>query len=174
MKGYYEYKLTKRNNKIVTRKVWHYSWTIEATNKRMKYHSTKHGKTYLKLPIIDKPNKSKEGLLSSRPFSQYHYKLLNNVYSKENRILKQVSEQLKKPNKITNCIKESLYKLRIVFKSKIQDLYQETEHLVNLTNEQLRYLNKKLSTLYNNYHHLCLEYKQTNNFTPVTVFVRPD
>ena len=124
----YEYKLTRRKGRIISRRMFVYRWTTEATTKRAKYHETKNGKTYLKLPIQSKPKPSKEELLALRPFSDIHYKLINNAYSQESksmRILKKCAENDKHLIDIENMsAKLKAYKSSLKLKNPKNMLYR--------------------------------------------------
>lgn len=174
----YEYKLTKRNGKIVSRKVFTYRWTIEATKKRAKYHETKNGKTYLRLPIkiADKPSKLER--LESRPFSEYHNKLIDSLYSQKSKsmqILRKIAENDKHEIDIENMsyklkayksslklrnTKNMLYTVETYYKDNEQQIKTLTcNHVSKIpdTNE-LANLNRELSQ-YPNYHHLTVKTK---------------
>lgn len=180
----YEYKLTRRKGRIVSRRMFVYRWTIEATTKRAKYHETKNGKTYLRLPIQSKPKPSKKELLALRPFSDMHYKLINNAYSQESksmRILKKCAENNKHLIDIENMSaklkayksslklknpKNMLYKIETYYtddKQKIKTL--SVEHVSNRPEvNYLANMNRTLSK-YPNYHHLAVKNKNGNVLT---------
>lgn len=180
----YEYKLTRRKERIISRRVFVYRWTIEATIKRAKYHETKNGKTYLRLPVQSKPKPSKEELLALRPFSEYHYKLINKAYSQESksmRILKKCAENNKHLIDIENMStklrayksslklknpKNMLYKIETYYtddKQKIKTL--SVEHVSNEPGvNYLANINRTLSK-YPNYHHLSVKNKNGNILT---------
>ena len=132
--GRIEYTLTKRNNKIVSRKVYKYSWSIEANLKRNTYHETKNGKIYPLLPIHHE-KKSKEELLASRRFSQYHYTLINNAYCKESqslRILKCITNEQKHNIELENTAKKlSIYKSALKLKNPKNSMYKVIIHSVD-------------------------------------------
>lgn len=172
----YEFVLTRRHNQIVTRKIFTFKWSVTANNKRKKYHETKNGKTYIKLPIRSKETIDKETLLASRPFSKYHYDLINSAYSREDRSLKlaaeraKYEERIKKMSERLNAYKSSL-KLRnpknMLYK--IVSYYEDTSHKVRILSEEyvptidIDTINKKMkeqNTLlsrYDMYHHISLK-----------------
>lgn len=84
---------TRRRNKIIAREIAWFTWSIDAIRKKQILHKTFSPRPKLEIPSLPKP--SKEEKLKQRPFSQYHYKLINNLYGndKENRILKQQAEK---------------------------------------------------------------------------------
>lgn len=178
----YEFKLTKRNGKIVSRKVSTYRWTVEATIKRAKYHETKNGKSYLRLPIKKKTILTKTELLASRPFSDTHYKLVNDAYSQESksmRILRKNAEEQKHLIDIENMsTKLKAYKSSLKLKNpknllyKIETYYTDdkqqiktlsTKYVSNIPSvNELATLNRNLSK-YNCYHHVSVKNKNTDN-----------
>lgn len=180
----HEYKLTRRKGRIISRRMFVYRWTIEATTKRAKYHETKNGKTYLRLPIQSKPKPSKEELLALRPFSDTHYKLINNAYSQESksmRILKKCAENSKHLIDIENMsAKLKAYKSSLKLKNpknmlyKIETYYTDNKQKVktlsveHVSNEPdvnyLANMNRTLSK-YPNYHHLSVKDKKDNVLT---------
>lgn len=176
--------LTKRQNRIVSREILTYRWSIKALQIRKKYHETKNGKTYLKLPIQSKTKLDKLKLLESRPFSEYHNKLINSLYSQESvsmRILKNSAEEQKHEINIDNMsYKLKAYKSALKLKNpknvlyKIVSYYEDdkqkvrilSEEFVNNTNyneinNKVRELNKNLSK-YNIYHHTSVKDKNDN------------
>lgn len=179
--GFYDYILTKRNDRIVSRKVWSYTWTIEATLKRKRYHETKNGKSYLKLPIKSKVKPSKLELLNARPFSEYHYKLIEQAYSQKSKsmqILKKYAENNKHLIDIENMShKLKAYKSSLKLKNPKNVLYKiETYHtdekqkikttsvsyVSNLPEvNYLANLNRTLSKN-SNYHHVSVKDKKDN------------
>lgn len=180
----YEYKLTRRKGRIISRRMFVYRWTIEATTKRAKYHETKNGKTYLKLPIQSKPKPSKEELLALRPFSDIHYKLINNAYSQESksmRILKKCAENDKHLIDIENMsAKLKAYKSSLKLKNpknmlyRIETYYTDDKQKVKTLSVEyvsnrpevnyLANMNRTLSK-YPNYHHLAVKNKNGNVLT---------
>ena len=174
----YEFKLTRRQNKIVTRKVFIFKWSVTANEKRKKYHETKNGKTYIKLPIRSKETIDKETLLASRPFSKYHYDLINSAYSKEDRSLKLATERAKHEERIKKMRerltayksslklrnpKNALYKIVSYYEDNSQKVRVLTEEYVSsLTlegiSEKMKETNALLSK-YRSYHHMSLKDK---------------
>ena len=181
MFGYYTYTITKRNNRIVSRKIWSYSWTVEANLKRKRYHETKNGKSYLRLPIKSKAKPSKLELLNARPFSEYHYKLIEQAYSQKSKsmqILKNYAENNKHLVDIENMSYElKAYKSSLKLKNPKNMLYRiETYHtdgkqkikttsvkyVSNLPEvNYLASLNRTLSEN-SNYHHVSVKDKKDN------------
>ena len=180
----YEYKLTRRKGRIISRRMFVYRWTIEATTKRAKYHETKNGKTYLKLPIQSKPKPSKEELLALRPFSDTHHKLIDELYSQESKsmqILKKNAENYKHLIDIENMsAKLKAYKSSLKLKNPKNMLYRietyytddkqkvKTLSVEHVSNEpEVNYLaniNRTLSK-YPNYHHLSVKDRKDNVLT---------
>lgn len=174
----YEFVLTRRQNKIVTRKIFTFKWSVTANEKRRKYHETKNGKTYMKLPIRSKETIDKETLLASRPFSKYHYNLINSAYSKEDRSFKLAverathEERIKKMRERLNAYKSSLklrnpknalYKIVSYYEDNSQKVRVLTEEYVpSLTlegiSEKMKETNALLSK-YRSYHHMSLKDK---------------
>lgn len=156
-------------------------WSKKAIEKQEKYHETKNGKTYLRLPIQSKPKPSKEELLALRPFSEYHYKLINKAYSQESksmRILKKCAENDKHLIDIENMsAKLKAYKSRLKLRNpknmlyRLEIYYSNSKHeiktiLVRYVNSipevnYLANLNRHLSK-YPNYHHLSIKDKKDN------------
>lgn len=179
--GYYTYTLTKRNNRIVSRKVWSYTWTVEANLKRKRYHETKNGKSYLRLPIKSKVKPSKLELLKSRPFSEYHHKLIEQAYSQKNKsmqILKNYAENSKHLIDIENMShklkayksslklknsKNMLYKIETYYTDEKQKIKTTSiKHVSNLPEvNYLANLNRTLSKD-SNYHHVSVKDKRDN------------
>lgn len=181
MFGYYNYILTKRNNKITSRKIWSYSWTVEANLKRRRYHETKNGKSYLRLPIKSKAKPSKLELLNARPFSEYHYKLIEQAYSQKSKsmqILKNYAENNKHLVDIENMsYKLKAYKSSLKLKNPKNMLYRietyHTDEKQKIKTTSVKYvsnlpevnylanLNKTLSEN-SNYHHVSVKDKKDN------------
>ena len=177
----YIYTLTKRNNRIVSRKIWSYSWTVEANLKRKRYHETKNGKSYLRLPIKSKAKPSKLELLNARPFSEYHYKLIEQAYSQKSKsmqILKNYAENNKHLVDIENMsYKLKAYKSSLKLKNPKNMLYRietyHTDEKQKIKTTSVKYvpnlpevnylasLNRALSEN-SNYHHLSVKYKNDN------------
>lgn len=174
----YEFKLTRRQNRIVTREVFTFKWSVTANRKRKIYHETKNGKTYIKLPIRSKETIDKETLLASRPFSKYHYDLINSAYSKEDRSLKLAAERAKHEERIKKMRerliayksslklrnpKNALYKIVSYYEDNSQKVRVLTEEYVSsLTlegiSEKMKETNALLSK-YRSYHHMSLKDK---------------
>lgn len=181
MFGYYNYILTKRNNKITSRKIWSYSWTVEANLKRKRYHETKNGKSYLRLPIKSKAKPSKLELLNARPFSEYHYKLIEQAYSQKSKsmqILKNYAENNKHLVDIENMsYKLKAYKSSLKLKNPKNMLYRietyHTDEKQKIKTTSVKYvpnlpevnylasLNRTLSEN-SNYHHVSVKDKKDN------------
>lgn len=181
MFGYYNYILTKRNNKITSRKIWSYSWTVEANLKRKRYHETKNGKSYLRLPIKSKAKLSKLELLNARPFSEYHYKLIEQAYSQKSKsmqILKNYAENNKHLVDIENMsYKLKAYKSSLKLKNPKNMLYRietyHTDEKQKIKTTSVKYvsnlpevnylasLNRALSEN-SNYHHVSVKDKKDN------------
>lgn len=181
MFGYYNYILTKRNNKITSRKIWSYSWTVEANLKRKRYHETKNGKSYLRLPIKSKAKPSKLELLNARPFSEYHYKLIEQAYSRKSKsmqILKNYAENNKHLVDIENMsYKLKAYKSSLKLKNPKNVLYRietyHTDEKQKIKTTSIKYvsnlpevnylasLNRTLSEN-SNYHHVSVKDKKDN------------
>lgn len=181
MFGYYNYILTKRNNKITSRKIWSYSWTVEANLKRKRYHETKNGKSYLRLPIKSKAKPSKLELLNARPFSEYHYKLIEQAYSQKSKsmqILKNYAENNKHLIDIENMsYKLKAYKSSLKLKNPKNVLYRietyHTDEKQKIKTTSVKYvsnlpevnylasLNRTLSEN-SNYHHVSVKDKKDN------------
>ena len=67
-----EFVTTRRHDKIVSREVYTYKWTPEATNARKEYHETKEGIASIpKKPTQVSDKKDKKQLLEERPYSGY-------------------------------------------------------------------------------------------------------
>lgn len=181
MFGHYTYTITKRNNKIVSRKIWSYSWTVEANLKRKRYHETKNGKSYLRLPIKSKAKPSKLELLNARPFSEYHYKLIEQAYSQKSKsmqILKNYAENNKHLIDIENMsYKLKAYKSSLKLKNPKNMLYRietyHTDEKQKIKTTSIKYvsnlpevnylasLNRALSEN-SNYHHVSVKDKKDN------------
>lgn len=181
MFGYYTYTITKRNNRIVSRKIWSYSWTVEANLKRKRYHETKNGKSYLRLPIKSKAKPSKLELLNARPFSEYHYKLIEQAYSQKSKsmqILKNYAENNKHLVDIENMsYKLKAYKSSLKLKNPKNMLYKietyHTDEKQKIKTTSIKYvsnlpevnylasLNRILSEN-SNYHHVSIKDKKDN------------
>lgn len=181
MFGHYTYTITKRNNRIVSRKIWSYSWTVEANLKRKRYHETKNGKSYLRLPIKSKAKPSKLELLNARPFGEYHYKLIEQAYSQKSKsmqILKNYAENNKHLVDIENMsYKLKAYKSSLKLKNPKNVLYRietyHTDEKQKIKTTSVKYvsnlpevnylasLNRTLSEN-SNYHHVSVKDKKDN------------
>lgn len=158
-----EFVTTRRHDKIVSREVYTYKWTPEATNARKEYHETKKGITSIpKKPTQVSDKKDKKQLLEERPYSGYHKELVQNLYgsNKAERIAKQqaykaaheekikkVAKQLQehKMSKTLHYVKQRPYKVVI-------STYDNEEFKVSYTNlpvkqltEVVTKINEKLS-----------------------------
>ena len=158
-----EFVTTRRHDKIVSREVYTYKWTPEATNARKEYHETKEGITSIpKKPTQVSDKKDKKQLLEERPYSGYHKELVQNLYgsNKAERIAKQqaykaaheekikkVAKQLQehKMSKTLHYVKQRPYKVVI-------STYDNEEFKVSYTNlpvkqftEVVTKINEKLS-----------------------------
>lgn len=158
-----EFVTTRRHDKIVSREVYTYKWTPEATNARKEYHKTKNGIASIpKKPTQISDKKDKKQLLEERPYSDYHNKLVQNLYGsnkaesiakqqaykaahEENikKIIKQLQEH--KMSKTLHYMKQRPYKVVI-------STYDNEEFKVSYTNlpvkqltEVVTKINKKLS-----------------------------
>lgn len=158
-----EFVTTRRHDKIVSREVYTYKWTPEATNARKEYHETKKGIASIpKKPTQVSDKKDKKQLLEERPYSDYHNKLVQNLYGsnkaesiakqqaykaahEENikKIIKQLQEH--KMSKTLHYMKQKPYKVVI-------STYDNEEFKVSYTNlpvkqltEVVTKINEKLS-----------------------------
>lgn len=158
-----EYTTTRRHDKIVSREIYTYKWTPEATNARKEYHKTKNGIASIpKKPTHQSDKKDKKQLLEERPYSDYHNKLVQNLYGsnkaeviakqqayvatheeKIKKIIKQLQEH--KISKTLHYVKQRPYKVVI-------STYDNEEFKVSYTNlpvkqltEVVTKINKKLS-----------------------------
>lgn len=158
-----EYTTTRRHDKIVSREIYTYKWTPEATNVRKEYHKTKNGIASIpKKPMHQSDKKDKEQLLEERSYSDYHNKLVQNLYGsnkaeviakqqayvathEENikKIIKQLQEH--KMSKTLHYMKQRPYKVVI-------STYDNEEFKVSYTNlpvkqltEVVTKINEKLS-----------------------------
>lgn len=158
-----EFVTTRRHDKIVSREVYTYKWTPEATNARKEYHETKKGIASIpKKPTQVSDKKDKKQLLEERPYSDYHNKLVQNLYGsnkaesiakqqaykaahEENikKIIKQLQEH--KMSKTLHYMKQRPYKVVI-------STYDNEEFKVSYTNlpvkqltEVVTKINEKLS-----------------------------
>lgn len=158
-----EFVTTRRHDKIVSREVYTYKWTPEATNARKEYHETKKGIASIpKKPTQVSDKKDKKQLLEERPYSDYHNKLVQNLYGsnkaesiakqqaykaahEENikKIIKQLQEH--KMSKTLHYVKQRPYKVVI-------STYDNEEFKVSYTNlpvkqltEVVTKINEKLS-----------------------------
>lgn len=181
MFGHYTYTITKRNNRIVSRKIWSYSWTVEANLKRKRYHETKNGKSYLRLPIKSKAKPSKLELLNTRPFSEYHYKLIEQAYSQKSKsvqILKNYAENNKHLVDIENMsYKLKAYKSSLKLKNPKNVLYRieiyHTDEKQKIKTTSIKYVSNLPEVNYlaslnrtllenSNYHHVSVKDKKDN------------
>lgn len=107
-----EFVTTRRHGKIVSKEVYTYKWTPEATNARKEYHKTKNGIISIPKKPTQKPDKkSKLQLLTERLYSVYHNKLVQNLYgsNKAERIAKQqayIAAHEEKIKKVTKKLQE--------------------------------------------------------------------
>lgn len=158
-----EFVTTRRHDKIVSREVYTYKWTPEATNARKEYHETKEGIASIpKKPTQVSDKKDKKQLLEERPYSGYHNKLVQNLYGnnkaeviakqqayvathEENikKMIKQLQEH--KMSKTLHYVKQRPYKVVI-------STYDNEEFKVSYTNlpvkqltEVVTKINEKLS-----------------------------
>lgn len=158
-----EFVTTRRHDKIVSREVYTYKWTPEATNARKEYHETKKGIASIpKKPTQVSDKKDKKQLLEERPYSDYHNKLVQNLYGsnkaeviakqqayvatheeKIKKIIKQLQEH--KMSKTLHYVKQRPYKVVI-------STYDNEEFKVSYTNlpvkqltEVVTKINEKLS-----------------------------
>lgn len=158
-----EYTTTRRHDKIVSREIYTYKWTPEATNARKEYHKTKNGIASIpKKPMHQSDKKDKEQLLEERPYSDYRNKLVQNLYGsnkaeviakqqayvatheeKIKKIIKQLQEH--KMSKTLHYVKQRPYKVVI-------STYDNEEFKVSYTNlpvkqltEVVTKINEKLS-----------------------------
>lgn len=158
-----EFVTTRRHDKIVSREICTYKWTPEATNARKEYHETKKGIASIpKKPTQVSDKKDKKQLLEERPYSDYHNKLVQNLYGsnkaesiakqqaykaahEENikKIIKQLQEH--KMSKTLHYMKQRSYKVVI-------STYDNEEFKVSYTNlpvkqltEVVTKINEKLS-----------------------------
>lgn len=94
MIAYNEFTLTKRHGRIVSRKVYTFKWSNKAIAIRDRlHHPNIQPKSNLPKPIL--PKLSKEDRLNNLPYSDYHNKLVSQLYSnnKEDCILRQQAEK---------------------------------------------------------------------------------
>ena len=177
----YEYILTKRRNTIISRLVWRFRWTLKASLAKVKYHETKNGKSYLRLPIKSKIRLSKSERLKSRPFSEYHYKLIEQAYSQKSKsmqILKKCAEDAKRLIDIENMsYKLKAYKSSLKHKNSKNMLYKIETHYTSVKQKlkttlikcvsnlpEVNYLasmNRELSKDIN-YHHISIKDRKNN------------
>lgn len=164
-----EFVTTRRHDKIVSREVYTYKWTPEATNARKEYHEAKKGIASIpKKPIQVSDKKDKKQLLEERPYSGYHKELVQNLYgsNKAESIAKQQAHKAAHEEKIKKVAKR-LEEFKM--SKKLQYLEQRPYKVViattndkefktsysNLPIEQLTEvvtkLNTKLSDKYSNY-----------------------
>lgn len=164
-----EFVTTRRHDKIVSREVYTYKWTPEATNARKEYHETKKGIASIpKKPTQVSDKKDKKQLLKERTYSDYHNELVQNLYgsNKAERIAKQQAYKAAHEEKIKKVAKQ-LEEFKM--SKKLQYLEQRPYKVViattddkefktsysNLPIEQLTKvvtkLNTKLSDKYSNY-----------------------
>ena len=157
----------------------YFRWSKIAEKTKERYHQTKNGITVsIKLPLQNKPKLDKKSLLESRTFSKYHYDLINNAYSKENRALKIAIETAKHEQQIAkmqeklNAYKSSLklrnpknmsYRIVSYYEDDKQHIRILSEKFVNdittnIINKEMKELNMSLSK-YDNYHHISLKDK---------------
>lgn len=168
-----EYTTTRRHDKIVSREIYTYKWTPEATNARKEYHETKKGIASIpKKPTQVSNKKDKKQLLEERPYSGYHKELVQNLYGsnkaesiakqqaykaahEENikKIIKQLQEH--KMSKTLHYMKQRPYKVVI-------STYDNEEFKVSYTNlpvkqltEVVTKINEKLSK-HDNYKYITI------------------
>jgi hypothetical protein len=104
-----EFVTTRRHDKIVSREVYTYKWTPEATNARKEYHETKKGIASIpKKPTQVSDKKDKKQLLEERPYSGYHKELVQNLYgsNKAESIAKQQAYKAAHEEKIKKVTKQ--------------------------------------------------------------------
>ena len=104
-----EFVTTRRHDKIVSREVYTYKWTPEATNARKEYHETKKGIASIpKKPTQVSDKKDKKQLLEERPYSGYHKELVQNLYgsNKAESIAKQQAYKAAHEEKIKKVAKQ--------------------------------------------------------------------
>lgn len=165
----HEFILTRKHGRIVSREVYKYKWTPEANAIRKEYHATKNGIPNIPTkPIKSTEKKSKEDSLKERSYSDYHNKLIQNLYSsnKAERIANQQAYKAAHETKIKKLIdKLAEYKMskklrymqqrpyKVVISTKDNEEFQVTYS--NLSIKQLTdtitKLNQKLSEKYENH-----------------------
>lgn len=152
-----EFVTTRRHDKIVSREVYTYKWTPEATNARKEYHETKKGIASIpKKPTQVSDKKDKKQLLEERPYSGYHKELVQNLYgsNKAERIAKQQAYKAaheEKIKKVVNNLQSSrcLRSYNIQNKDRIKQL-QLLQTIKSLRQATLIYLlNNLLKQLLN-------------------------
>lgn len=164
-----EFVITRRHDKIVSKEVYTYKWTPEATSARKEYHATKNGvESIPKKPTQASDKKDKKQLLEERAYSDYHNELVQNLYgsNKAERIAKQQAYKAAHEEKIKKIAKQlAEHKMS----KKLQHMEQKPYKVVIATtdNEEFKVsysnlpvkqltetvakLNTKLSEKYSNY-----------------------
>lgn len=104
----HEFVLTKRHGNIVSREVHTYTWTPTATNARKEYHDTKNGVKSIPKKPAQTAKKDKKQLLEERSYSDYHNKLIGNLYGSNagERIAKQQAYEAAHEEKIKKISKQ--------------------------------------------------------------------
>lgn len=143
----YEFVLTKRKGHIVSRRKWIMAWTPMANQIRKRYHETKHGviskASLYKLPK-EKPKKlSKEERYEKLPFSEQHYRIIDNAFGRRNDCLKRVAERAAHEIRIENMharLKMYQHSLKYRYskncKYKIIAYYEDSEHKMRIITEK--------------------------------------
>lgn len=140
-----EFVTTRRHDKIVSREVYTYKWTPEATNARKEYHEAKKGIASIpKKPTQVSDKKDKKQLLEERTYSDYHNKLVQNLYgsNKAECIAKQQAYKAAHEEKIKKVAKQ-LEEFKM--SKKLQYLEQRPYKVVIATTDD-----KEFKTSYSN------------------------
>lgn len=128
-----EFVTTRRHDKIVSREVYTYKWTPEATNARKEYHETKKGTASIpKKPTQVSDKKDKKQLLEERPYSGYHKELVQNLYG-------------------SNKLEQRPYKVVIATTNDKEFKTSYSNLPIEQLTEVVTKLNTKLSDTYSNY-----------------------
>lgn len=172
MIAYNEFILTKRHGRIIARKVYTFKWSNKAIAVRKKLH-TQNVQPKSNLPKLILPKLSKEDRFAKLPYSNYHNKLVSQLYgnNKENRILKQQAEKAAHELKIKQlALKQKERRMllkekrtqqsfsKIVIKTKTNpcfDIFYTSSPFV-MIKELLEQLNLKLSTQIKQYKSIAL------------------
>lgn len=147
-----EFVTTRRHDKIVSREVYTYKWTPEATNARKEYHEAKKGIASIpKKPIQVSDKKDKKQLLEERPYSGYHKELVQNLYgsNKAERIAKQLAEF--KMSKKLQYLEQRPYKVVIATTDDKEFKTSYSNLPIEQLTEVVTKLNTRLSDKYSNY-----------------------